>query len=319
MRLQDKSSANIRFVSIGSVLLAAGLIGAGCNGGEEIIQGPNGGAGGTTPMTSAGTPSTSGTGNVPTTAGTGGAGTTGGVGTAGTPTTAGTGGAGGAPTTAGTGGMDMGGSGGSGGAPENLADAVKGWDGWRFEMPCKSFPGGQPLDDSCSMSDICWVGTDATAPYKEEKAITMAGDPTKVYEFELWARGVIEPKVHTGCERITAPKEGAGGIAICKGGGDSNSGFNLWSITIEDPPQLYWMNDADNDTHRTNVLDGKFKVQARGGTKVTFKFDNKNTGQINNGCPSLRKVIEGVEPYPKYYVGNFFQLNVTAGSVKLVP
>jgi hypothetical protein len=220
---------------------------------------------------------------------------------------------------AGSGGMNMGGSGGSGGMAEDPFEAVKGWDKWRFEMPCKTYPGGAPLDDACSQGDICWVGNDSVAPHKEEKAIVMGGDPTKVYEFELWARGVIEPKVHTGCERITQPVEGAGGIAICKGGGDSNSGFNLWSINISDPAQVYWMNDADNDTHRTNILDGKFTVQVRGGATVIFKFDNKNTGQINNTCPNFRKVIEGVAPFPNYYKGNFFQLDVTPGSVKILP
>jgi hypothetical protein len=166
---------------------------------------------------------------------------------------------------------------------------------------------------------VCWVGTDSVSPFKESKEIIMGGDPTKVYELGLWARGVIEPKVHSNCEKVSEQAEPQGGIRVCKGGADAGSGFNLWSITITDPPQLYWMNDADNDNHRTNILNGHFKVQARGGTKVTFNFDNKNTGQINNGCPAFRKVVEGVAPYPDYYEGNFFQLDVVPGSVKVLP
>jgi hypothetical protein len=316
MRLNSQpfSIKKSRVVFFSGAVVAFGLLaGAGCNAGEDIIPdvGGSGGSAGSTPIIpNGGMVAAAGTTAMPTA----GSSTAIAGSTSGGSSTGGSGGG----SSGGTGGADTGGSGGSGGAPENLADAVKGWHGWRMEMPCKTYAGGQPLDDACSQGDICWVGNDSVAPHKEEKAIVMAGDPTKVYEFELWARGVIEPKVHVGCERITMPKY-AGGIAICKGGGDSNSGFNLWSITIDDPPQIYWMNDSDTDTHRTDVLDGKFKVQARGGTKVTFKFDNKNTGQINNGCPSLRKVIEGVAPYPAYYKGNFFQLDVTEGSVKTVP
>jgi hypothetical protein len=315
MRLNSKlfSIKKVSVVSLTGAVVAFGVLaGSGCNAGEDIIpDNGSGGSGGAPIIPSAGMPGTAGTTPTPM-AGSGGSTPSAGS-TSGGSTTGGSGGG----SAGGSGGAD-GGSGGSGGAAENLSDAVKGWMGWRFEMPCKSYPGGQPLDDGCSQGDICWVGNDSVSPHNETKDIVMAGDPNKVYEFEIWARGVIEPKVHTGCERITTPKYD-GGIAICKGGGDSNSGFNLWSITITDPPQIYWMNDSDTDTHRTDVLDGKFKVQARGGTKITFKFDDKNTGEINNGCPNFRKVIEGVAPYPGYFKGNFFQLDVTEGSVKTVP
>lgn len=307
------SVVRLGFTSAAGVFVLAA---AACTGGEDIIPDANGGSagsaggsvlpnGGSGP--SAGSSSTPMGGMAGTTSTSGGSGPSAGSGGA----SAGGGGAGGGPS---------GGSGGSGGmAGEDLNAVVNGWNAWRYELPCASYPGGAALDDGCSQGDVCWVGTDSVSPYKDQKDITMAGDPTKVYEFELWARGVIEPKVHANCEKVSEQAEPQGGIRVCKGGADAGSGFNLWSIEITDPPQLYWMNDADNDNHRTNILNGKFKVQARGGTKVTFKFDNKNTGQINNGCPAFRKVVEGVAPYPDYYEGNFFQLDVTPGSVKVLP
>jgi hypothetical protein len=278
---------------------------SGCNAGEEIIpSGETGGSAGTGTMTAGGTGTmtTGGTGTMTT----GGSGTSGGSGM-----TGGMGGTGGA--------AGSGGTGGSGGAAgEDLMAVVQGWNGWRFEMDCISYPGGAPLDASCSQNDICWVGTDATQPHKETKAIVMGGDPAKVYEFELWARGVIEPKVHTNCEKLFTEVEPGSGIRVCKGGEDGGSNFNIWRIDITDPPQHYWMNNADNDTHRTNILNGKFKVQARGQTTVMFTFDNKNTGQIRNGCPAFQKTVEGVPPYPAFHDGNFFQLDVTPDSVKVV-
>ncbi len=300
-----RSVACLGFLTFTGTLLFAS---AACTGGEDIIPGGDGGSGGQSVAPQAGTAPGAGTsplamggmaGNGVSSGGMSGTGVVGGM----------------AGSSAGT---SAGGISGSGGGPPepNLMDAVKGWDGWRYELPCKSYPGGAPLDDNCSQNDVCWVGTDAVSPYKESKDIVMGGDPTKVYELELHARGVIEPKVHSGCEVVSEQAEPQGGIRVCKGGADGGSGFNLWSITITDPPQQYWMNDADNDNHRTNILNGHFKVQARGGTKITFNFDNKNTGQINNGCPAFRKTVEGVAPYPGYFVGNFFQLNVVAGSVK---
>jgi hypothetical protein len=325
MKRHRKVTSPIRIVVVCSLSIVAGaLTSAGCNSGEETVPDAAGTGGlatgvggtgvvlggttgaGTTSTPAGGVPGTSTAGSVSTGGITPAAGSSsGGVGTAGMPG----GGTGGAAGTGGSG----------GGATSDLTDAVKGWMGWRFEMPCGTYPGGQPLDDACTRDNICWVGTDSVAPYKTSKELVMGGDPTKVYEFQIHARGVIEPKVHSGCQRLTQPVEGTGGIAICKGGGDSQSGFNLWSLNIADPPQVFWMNDSDTDTHRTNILDGTFTVQARGQTKVTFNFDDKNTGEINNGCPAFRKVIAGVKPFPGYFTGNFFQLDVVDGSVKIVP
>ena len=309
MNRKNKLQSVVRLTVVplaGVFIIAAMLPSSGCTGGEDLIAGTGGSSGLTATTGGSGTP-VGGTGV-----------TTGGM--AGSAVAMG-GMAGSAVAMGGMSGsaVAMGGMSGSGGSgASGLMEAVMGWQGWRFEMPCKTYPGGAPLDASCTQGDVCWVGNDSVSPHKESKPIVMGGDPAMVYEFEVHARGVIEPKVHANCEILTQEVEQAG-IRICKGGADAGSGFNLWSIEIADPPQRYWMNDASGDDHRTNILDGKWKVQARGQTTVTFTFDNKNTGEINNGCPAFRKVAPVVPPFPNFFVGNFFQLDVIEGSVKMLP
>jgi hypothetical protein len=53
-------------------------------------------------------------------------------------------------------------------------------------------------------------------------------------------------------------------------------------------------------------IDQNFTIRVAGGTTITFSFDDLNGGEIRN-CSIT---VEGIQPYPKAFDGNFFQLDV---------
>jgi hypothetical protein len=208
----------------------------------------------------------------------------------------------------------MGGSGGTGPAAEDLNAAVAMWNGWRVDMLCTNDPGKTFLSPNCTQGgDICNMVDDNSGrtTYTVEK--TMAGDPNKVYKFRVRIRGVVEPKAF---DSNSCPPLFMGDnvpMRVCKCNNPEcipiESGFNWMQLNIDSPKQRYYINSAkDAVSHRVEVLNGEFDIEARGGTKVTYFFDNLNTGQIRN-CQNK------LAPDLPFADGNFFVFDVLPGSI----
>jgi hypothetical protein len=331
-----------RLVSFVTLMLAN------CTVGGEVIQrdaatGSGGGAGstgsgGTAGDTGSGSTSTGvgGNGTTSTSTGTGGAGTggagtggagtggtgTGGTGTGGTGTGGSTGGSAGmgtAGSTGGTAGTGTGGSTGgsagqtvdSGGRPDatvpdaSMEDVPAVLRGHRKELPCRygNASGGPLL--ACNTGDICWLeGEQNGGSSRWPSSVTIGGDPAVTYEIVLRVRGVIEPKDYNAqcVPQFTGP------IHVCKGGAPGGTTFNPWSMTIVNPPAVYYMNrSATAPTHRVEMIDGQFTIQIRGKSNIDFLVDTLNGGEIRN-CSI---VVPGVPPTMPFN-GNFFQLDVVS-------
>lgn len=271
-------------------------------GGSSVI--PNGGSSTSTAGTSS---STAGTGTSGGTGSTAGSTSGGSSSTAGTESTGGSGGSGTAGTEA------TGGSGGTGpNAQAEIDDAVKNLKGWRYENPCGYVDGHSLTDGQCNSGEICWPDSNK-ARFAEKKVIQIGGMAGHNYDVTLRVRGAIEPRDYpANCTFLQGGNSQNGTtISIIENcDGFANSGqvsFNVFEFKIADPPHTYYMNAVKaHPPHRVDSIDQTFTIRVAGGSKIDFSFDDLNGGEIRN-CSIT---VEGIQPYPKIFDGNFFQLDV---------
>ncbi|XXT22483.1 hypothetical protein WME94_13080 [Sorangium sp. So ce429] len=192
------------------------------------------------------------------------------------------GGASGSGGSGGSGGGGGGGGGGSGG--EDPLAAAASIDGFRWEMPCDQDPGG---------SDECAVSA------KVDETRTFGGSPDTLYQVTVRLRGVVEPMKY----RDGTPD----GMHFRVGGSPDNATYNIYSITVSDPPQVYYLNDNPDVGHDTFIIDHTKTIPVRGGATASFLGDGQNDRQIAN---FKHLVVEGVPPAPEPFVGQFIQLDV---------
>jgi hypothetical protein len=126
-------------------------------------------------------------------------------------------------------------------------------------------------------------------------------------------RGVVEPKAF---DPASCPPLFMGDnipMRVCKCNNPEclplESGFNWMQLNIAAPDQRYYLNSAkDSVSHRVEVMDGEFDIEARGQTDVQYFFDNLNTGQIRNCQNKLAPDLPFVD-------GNFVVFDVIPGSI----
>lgn len=277
------------------------------SGGSSVV--PNGGSGGTTPSSSAG----SGTSTTAGTASSAGSGVdVGGSGAGGSGTSGGTGGGGGSDT-------GVSGSGGMMANPQaELDDAVKNLKGWRYENPCGYVDGHSLTDGQCNSGEICWPDSNK-ARFAEKKVIQIGGVVGHTYDVTLRIRGALEPRDYpSNCTFLPGGSPNGATVSLLENcDGFANAGqvtFNVYELTIEEPMHVYYLNGVKlHPPHRVDSLDQNFTIRVAGGTKIDFAFDDLNGGEIRN----CSVTVPGIEPYPKAFDGNFFQLDVV--DAKLVP
>ncbi|MGK3982319.1 hypothetical protein WME99_04745 [Sorangium sp. So ce136] len=192
----------------------------------------------------------------------------------------GAGGTGGAGDSGGAGGT--GGAGGSGG--EDPRAAAASIDGFRWEMPCDQDPGGS---DECSTSA------------RVDETRTFGGSPDTTYQVTVRIRGVVETMKYQG----GTPD----GMHFRVGGTPDNATYNIYSVTVSDPPEVYYLNDSPAVGHDTFIIDHTKTIPVRGGATVSFLGDGQNGIEIAN---FKHLVVEGIPPAPEPYVGQFIQLDV---------
>ncbi|WP_437922969.1 hypothetical protein WMF37_28535 [Sorangium sp. So ce291] len=180
----------------------------------------------------------------------------------------------------GAGGSD--GAGGSGG--EDLLAAAASIDGFRWEIPCDQDPGNS---DECS-----------TSARVDEKR-TFGGSADTVYQVTVRLRGVVENETYRG----GTPD----GMHFRVGGSPDNATYNVYSITVSDPAEVYYLNDSPNVTHNTFIIDHTKTIPVRGGATVSFLGEDPNKISITN---FKHLVVEGVPPAPEPFNGQFIQLDV---------
>jgi hypothetical protein len=129
----------------------------------------------------------------------------------------------------------------------------------------------------------------------------LTGDINWVYNVKLRVRGVVEFRNHTGGESIST---------YFYRSGTPNDYYlaNDYSLSISDPPEYYWLNNAvfSNTVH---VIDYEITIQVRGGASVTLYATSNGGEEIDNvvaaGGPLT---VPSVTWIPQPYAGQFIVL-----------
>ncbi len=198
-----------------------------------------------------------------------------------------------------------------------IDDAVKNLKSWRYENPCGAVDGHTLTDGQCNSGEICWPDGNK-AHFAEKKVIQIGGMPGHQYDVTLRIRGAIEPRDYpSNCTFVPGGQDGKTISIIENCDGFANTGqvqFNVYQFAIEEPKHVYYLNAVKlHPPHRVDSMDQTWTIRVAGGTKINFDFDDVNGGEIRN----CSVTIPGIQPYPKSYDGNFYQLDVV--DAKLVP
>ncbi len=176
---------------------------------------------------------------------------------------------------------------GDGGGSDAGAIAVS-LDGTRWELPCVT----------------AHVGDGCTSGPKVSRSLQLGGDPRVTYDVQLRFRGVVEWVTVDG---------GVGTGAFRVGGQAEQTGYNIYSLEVEQPPSLSFLNAGGSGPRRTFPLDETHTLPMRGGTQVTIIGDPVDGAEIiNRDGDGGVNVIAGIPPAPLSFDGQFLQVDVVS-------
>jgi hypothetical protein len=161
-------------------------------------------------------------------------------------------------------------------------------DGTRWELPCV----GAHTGDGCT-----------SAP-RVSRSLVLGGDPQVTYDVQLRFRGVVEWVTVDG---------GVGTGPFRVGGQAEQTGFNIYSLEVEQPPTVYFLNAGGSGPRRTFPLEETHTLPMRGGTHVTITGDPVDGAEIiNRDGDGGTNVIPGIPPAPLPFDGQFLQVDVVS-------
>lgn len=178
-------------------------------------------------------------------------------------------------------------------------------NGYRWELPCAD----PSLLDTCPWDPALLEGAidDPAYTLHRETVVTFGGDPGVSYDVEIRIRGLTEPKDFSGGEVQQQYFQ--------IGGTPGANDYNIYSITVGDPAQVYTLNRNEMGTgHYTFLLDYTVTIPIRGGTSVTMTMLDPNDIAIANpgGASGASEpyVVPEIPPFPDPFHGQFIQMDV---------
>ncbi|MDX2052886.1 MAG: hypothetical protein SFV15_10875 [Polyangiaceae bacterium] len=185
---------------------------------------------------------------------------------------------------------------GAGGSSPGVGAAL---DGQRWESNCGAVAEG---DDS-----LCFNYPPNTSSCPEggyvmlDKQVAFGGTPGITYDVTLRFRGVVEPKIYTGGT--------SDGMHFSIGGLASDSNYNVYSLEVSSPHQVYFVNSDTDEGHYVFAIDTTRTIKIEGG--ATLKLYG-----LDNNCISIANVDgvvapAGVAPAPTPK-GQFVEVNVVS-------
>ncbi len=131
---------------------------------------------------------------------------------------------------------------------------------------------------------------------------TLGGSEGQRYSLLIRVRGIIETMTYEGGEL-----EGS----WYTGTTPTNTGFNVYTISISSPAQTYVLNNAPEILYYVYAVDYTAEITADAGATITLAADAQDLRLIMNLDESGEPiVIEDVEPYPDVYDGQILQVDV---------
>lgn len=167
-------------------------------------------------------------------------------------------------------------------------------DNFRWELPCGMMEG----------TEICFSAS-ANPPNPQfpnivvDKKILLGGASTDLYEVELKFRGVVEPMKYKDGMRV--------GDRFLIGGSPDNPTYNIYSIEVSNPKQIYYLNWAQDVGHDTFAVNYTAKIKMNGGATVRLVGDGQNDKMIANFKNAMAPEITKL---PNDNKGQFLQMNV---------
>jgi hypothetical protein len=190
---------------------------------------------------------------------------------------------------------------------DDLLELAGEMNGYRWELPCAD-PAAR---DTCAWDPALLEGAidDPMYALHREDAIVFGGDPRVQYAVEIRIRGLSEPKDFSGGE-VQAEHFQIGGTP-------GTNDYNIYSITVGEPAQVYTVNRNEMGTgHYTFIMDYTVTIPVQGGTMVTMAMMDPNDQAIANpGGSSGSKdpfVVPEIAPFPDPFFGQFIQMDVVS-------
>lgn len=135
---------------------------------------------------------------------------------------------------------------------------------------------------------------------------TLSGDPNTIFNVTLRFRGVVEQKTYTGGSND--------GAFFQTGGTPAADNYNIYSLTVSNPPQTYYVNRGTSGQTLTYVIDYEKTIPMAGGATVTLtalSIDNqeiKNQDGTGGNPSSIPNVTVPAQPYD----GQFVRMDVVS-------
>jgi hypothetical protein len=150
----------------------------------------------------------------------------------------------------------------------------------------------------------------------QTQTATVLGTTGKTYALTLRFRGEIEQKTYSGYSDGGATAAGDGGYnpqLFISGGSTGGGTWNIYSLSISDPAQTYYLNSGSDGIDQTWLIDYRVTVLASSGATVTLTANSVESIETQNRDSSGNaQVVPGVPPDPNPYDGQFVQMDVEA-------
>ncbi|MCB9554774.1 MAG: hypothetical protein H6707_01640 [Deltaproteobacteria bacterium] len=160
-------------------------------------------------------------------------------------------------------------------------------DGLRWELPCL---GSTEWPEVCACADSADVATQ------------LRGNPDQIYTVTVRLRGVVEQKAYI---------RGAATGYVSRGGSPADDDWNVYALTVDDPPMVYFLNHGTSRLYYTTRLDYQLSLEIRGGSAVRLHAESFDLRQIRNRDPNGEPLrVPDVAPHPGVYDGQFLQMDV---------
>jgi hypothetical protein len=162
-------------------------------------------------------------------------------------------------------------------------------DDLRVELTCL---GSGTASVNCDMPDA------------SEDSSTIDGEAGMTYIVTIRIRGVVEQKTYTDYTE-------SDGMWIVGGTPDGGT-WNIFMLTVSDPPQTYYMNSGSSGFDECWELNTQKTVLMEDGATMTLLADSGGDllGTINLDGNDEPIVISGVPPYPYAFDGQFVQIDI---------
>jgi len=157
---------------------------------------------------------------------------------------------------------------------------------------------------------LTWVYCPSTI----SSVVQIDGDSNVTYGITVRVRGVVETKGYSGGS--TGDATGTNSDFFYIGGTPSGSNWNIYSLQISNPPQIYYLNNGPDESWVMNLIDYTFTLPINGGATITLYANSEDGQELANTPPSGGPLqIPGISSPVQPYNGQFILMSYISTSI----